>query len=810
VRRKTQLLLSTFSLFISFSAAALAQTPAENQKRIQAALEAGNLNAAIAELQALKTSNARQFAANNYDYLLGRLTERNGDAAGSTATYQSVVARNSVLSQYALWRLALLARSTGDLVLERERLRQLITLAPESLLREAASLRIGQSFYESRDFVAAISALQPLTAFKGKATARLALSLMAEAYLESGNQPEARVAFANLIAQMPDASRPDDFALAAARSLDALDTTGGKYLPLSESEHLLRASIYQFNRDFERARTHYIAVVESNSQSGAVPNALYQVGRGYYLQQRYDDALQYLGRVERFPDSLITRDALALVAATHSRLGRVDEAVAAYKLFIQRFPDAPNSERPYVNVIDLFHEAGRYKEALNWVEQARTKFKNEPGVALAQFAQLRIHLAQNKWQEVISNADRLEQISTLISESLLGSTTLSEVHFLRASALEQLGKFNEAITAYLTIPDGRDEYYGQRATQRLKALIEDSRTRALVQFRLDSLRAESTRSLAAGAADQARRSAQSALRMASVPSTRNELLEIIRKTYEELPAYKLPRFNTVALGRQIVVEKPPSQQAEASHTALAQELLFLGLYDEGVPEFVADAVITPKKAPPTASAISDTDFTLALYSLRGGLANRAIRFAEQVWKTVPSDYLLELAPHELVELLYPIPFRESLLKHAVAREVDPRFVLSIARQESRFRTDVKSAAAARGLMQFIPATATDVAKQLNYSDFRQDELYNADISILFGVQYLAALARQFPEMPEAVAASYNGGADNMARWMARSRSHDPVRYVPEIGFSQTKDYVFKVMTNFWIYQQLYDKQLTRH
>ena len=203
------------------------------------------------------------------------------------------------------------------------------------------------------------------------------------------------------------------------------------------------------------------------------------------------------------------------------------------------------------------------------------------------------------------------------------------------------------------------------------------------------------------------------------------------------------------------------------------------------------------------------DYSLAIYSLRGGLANRAVRFGEQFWKNVPADFVLELAPRELVDLLYPLPYRESLLAHAPPRGIDPRFVLSIARQESRFQPDAKSVAAARGLMQFIPETANDIARQLGLSDFTQDNLYNPDTAILFGSQYLANLFKEFPAQPQAVAASYNGGPENVARWLRRARSDEADRYVTELGFSQTKDYVFKVMTNFWNYQQLYDDKLER-
>jgi soluble lytic murein transglycosylase len=174
---------------------------------------------------------------------------------------------------------------------------------------------------------------------------------------------------------------------------------------------------------------------------------------------------------------------------------------------------------------------------------------------------------------------------------------------------------------------------------------------------------------------------------------------------------------------------------------------------------------------------------------------------------MPPDYVLEVAPRDLLELFYPVPYRDSLLKHASPRNVDPRFVLSIARQESRFQADAKSIAAARGMMQFISSTSNRIADELKLTNFDQDELYNPDTAILFGSQYLSNLFKLFPNQPQAVAGSYNGGEDNLARWIARSRSTEADRYVPEIGFSQTKDYVYKVLTNYWNYQRLYDAHL---
>jgi len=84
------------------------------------------------------------------------------------------------------------------------------------------------------------------------------------------------------------------------------------------------------------------------------------------------------------------------------------------------------------------------------------------------------------------------------------------------------------------------------------------------------------------------------------------------------------------------------------------------------------------------------------YAARADRADLAIRYAEPFWKKIPQDYLFNFAPHDVVTLLYPAPFKAALLQEAPKRGVDPRFVLSIGRQESRFKTSAKSGAAARG------------------------------------------------------------------------------------------------------------------
>jgi soluble lytic murein transglycosylase len=156
---------------------------------------------------------------------------------------------------------------------------------------------------------------------------------------------------------------------------------------------------------------------------------------------------------------------------------------------------------------------------------------------------------------------------------------------------------------------------------------------------------------------------------------------------------------------------------------------------------------------------------------------------------------------------YPAPYREAILRSATARRIDPRLVLAIMRQESGFRPRAKSQAAARGLLQLTIDTALKYAPGAGLNHLQDTELYRPETNILVGSEYLAALMRLFPDQPEAVAASYNGGEDNVARWLKRAGQRDAGVFASEVGFSETKDYVFKVMSNYRAYRQLYTADL---
>lgn len=183
-----------------------------------------------------------------------------------------------------------------------------------------------------------------------------------------------------------------------------------------------------------------------------------------------------------------------------------------------------------------------------------------------------------------------------------------------------------------------------------------------------------------------------------------------------------------------------------------------------------------------------------IYSLGGNVAGRN-RVMKQASRRISRSF--------------PVRYRTQLLKYSKSKGIDPRFVLAIMKQESSFRPRAKSPAAARGLLQLTFDTALKYNKQAGFYSIKGTDLYRPNVNIAIGSVYIAKLKKDFGGLYEAIAASYNGGEDNVARWLGRSNPKEPAIFTSEVGFSETKQYVFKVMGNYRVYQELYTEDLRR-
>lgn len=128
---------------------------------------------------------------------------------------------------------------------------------------------------------------------------------------------------------------------------------------------------------------------------------------------------------------------------------------------------------------------------------------------------------------------------------------------------------------------------------------------------------------------------------------------------------------------------------------------------------------------------------------------------------------------------------------------------AIARQESQFDRGAVSHAGARGLMQLMPGTAREAATKLGLSYNRDSLTENTDYNIQLGSSYFKRMYALYGSYPLAVAA-YNAGPGNVNRWIRengdpRLPGTDVLRWVEEIPYFETKNYVQRVLENAVVY-----------
>jgi soluble lytic murein transglycosylase len=157
-------------------------------------------------------------------------------------------------------------------------------------------------------------------------------------------------------------------------------------------------------------------------------------------------------------------------------------------------------------------------------------------------------------------------------------------------------------------------------------------------------------------------------------------------------------------------------------------------------------------------------------------------------------------------LAYPPAWPETVLAAAGEHDVEPHLIWAVMRQESAFSEVAVSHANAQGLMQVIPSTWDWIA-ELRSED--PGDPFDVRDNIQYGATYLAWLQRYFAGDIELVIASYNGGQGYVRRlfesdWVAQDKDD----FYREIDRSETREYLQRVYENLAVYRVLYPSLTT--
>jgi soluble lytic murein transglycosylase len=165
--------------------------------------------------------------------------------------------------------------------------------------------------------------------------------------------------------------------------------------------------------------------------------------------------------------------------------------------------------------------------------------------------------------------------------------------------------------------------------------------------------------------------------------------------------------------------------------------------------------------------------------------------------------ILANAPRSVLRFLYPLPYRRQVVTRS-SPGLDPLFAYAVMRQESTFNAQISSPVGARGLLQIMPRTGLALAKQENLQGFSVDLLYNPFMNIRLGTRYLRDLLIEYNNDPMYVLANYNAGPAPARRWQ---KTHAQLPWdlrTEDISYWETRDYVKKVMGNYWTYRAVWN------
>jgi soluble lytic murein transglycosylase len=145
--------------------------------------------------------------------------------------------------------------------------------------------------------------------------------------------------------------------------------------------------------------------------------------------------------------------------------------------------------------------------------------------------------------------------------------------------------------------------------------------------------------------------------------------------------------------------------------------------------------------------------------------------------------------------------REIVVRRANAIGLDPAYVYGLIRQESRFIMDARSHVGASGLMQVMPATARWTAKKIGLTQFQPHQITDKEINVQIGTGYLKMVLDDFEGSMAMATAAYNAGPSRPRAWR-NGPVLDGAIWAENIPFSETRDYVKKVLANTTSYAAL--------
>ncbi len=154
------------------------------------------------------------------------------------------------------------------------------------------------------------------------------------------------------------------------------------------------------------------------------------------------------------------------------------------------------------------------------------------------------------------------------------------------------------------------------------------------------------------------------------------------------------------------------------------------------------------------------------------------------------------------DLMFPILYEKEVERASQLFQVEKAIIYALIRQESAWNPRARSPAEAFGLMQIRPFVARPIAKKQGIAYKNAYDLYKPETNIMIGTAFLKKLFRQYNSRFVLTVAVYNAGRTAVRRWLKQIPLTDPLSFIEEIPYQETRTYVRLLIRNFIFYKLL--------
>ena len=158
------------------------------------------------------------------------------------------------------------------------------------------------------------------------------------------------------------------------------------------------------------------------------------------------------------------------------------------------------------------------------------------------------------------------------------------------------------------------------------------------------------------------------------------------------------------------------------------------------------------------------------------------------------------------DLMFPVIYTKEVEKATKRFKLEKAIIYALIRQESAWNPKARSPADAFGLMQIRPTTAKQMAKKYGITYKNIYDLYNPEKNILLGTIFLKKLFDKYDSQFVLTVAEYNAGRTAVQHWLKNIKLTDPLSFIEEIPYEETRTYVRLLIRNFIFYKLLSDKK----